>query len=73
MIVTPAIANLIREGKTHMIKNAIETGAKFGMTTLDKTLIQLVKSGLVSLEEACAKAHDPEAVRAGKAAAGSGI
>lgn len=69
MIVTSAISNLIREGKTHMIKNAIETGVKFGMTTLDKALIQLVKSGLVTLEDACAKAADPDTVRAGKAGA----
>lgn len=66
MIVTPAISNLIREGKTHMINNAIETGAKFGMITLDRALIELVKSGMVSVEDACAKAHNPEVVRAGK-------
>lgn len=66
MIVTPAIANLIREGKSHMIPNAIETGAKFGMVTLDKALIEVVKSGMVSVEDACAKAHNPEAVRSGK-------
>lgn len=66
MIVTPAISNLIREGKTHMISNAIETGAKFGMVTLDKALIELVGSGLVSVEDACAKAQNPEIVRSGK-------
>ena len=71
MIVTPAISNLIREGKTHMINNAIETGSKFGMITLDKALIELVKSGMVTLEEACAKAHSPEVVRSGKT--GSGV
>src|SRR4029077_13731515 len=36
MVVPPAISNLIREGKTHMIYNAIETGSKFGMVSLDK-------------------------------------
>jgi len=66
MIVTPAIANLIREGKTHMIYNAIETGAKFGMIPLDKALAELVKEGIVRLEDAVAKAHNPEAVRSGK-------
>ncbi|MBI2119096.1 MAG: type IV pilus twitching motility protein PilT [Elusimicrobia bacterium] len=70
MIVTPAISNLIREGKTHMIPNAIETGAKFGMISLDKALIELVKSGMVSIEEACAKANSPETVRAGKSTMG---
>lgn len=68
MVVTPAVSNLIREGKTHMIANAIETGGKFGMITLDKALIELVKSGVISVEDACAKAHNPDAVRAGKAA-----
>ena len=67
MVVTPAIGNLIREGKTHMIPNALETGSKFGMITLDKALIELVKAGLVSVEDACAKANNPELVRAGKA------
>lgn len=66
MVVTPAISNLIREGKTHMITNALETGSKFGMITLDKALIELVKSGLISVEEACAKANNSEFVRAGK-------
>lgn len=71
MIVTPAVSNLIREGKTHMIQNAIETGAKFGMITLDKALIELVKSGLISVDDACAKAHSPEVVRSGKMPGGA--
>ncbi len=71
MIVTPAIANLIREGKTHMIYNAIETGAKFGMIPLDKALVELVKQNLVSLEDAVAKAHNPEAVKSGRTGYGT--
>ncbi len=67
MVVTPAIANLIREGKSHMIKNSIETGAKFGMITLDKALIELVNGGMVTVEDACSKASDPEVVRSGGA------
>jgi twitching motility protein PilT len=67
MIVTPAISNLIREGKTHMIVNQIETGGKFGMITMDKALLELVRSGLVSIDDACAQASNPEALRAGKA------
>lgn len=65
MIVTPAIANLIREGKTHQIYTAIETGAKYGMISLDKSLIELVRKGWVSLEDAVAKAQNPEFVRTG--------
>jgi twitching motility protein PilT len=64
MVVTPAIANLIREGKSHMIYNALETGAKFGMVTLDKTLEDLVKTKKISIEEALIKAKDPVKVRA---------
>ena len=72
MIVTPAIANLIREGKTHQIYSAIETGAKFGMISLDRALIQLVQSGQISQEEAIAKAHNPDYVRSGGKSAVSG-
>ncbi|HAF94516.1 MAG: type IV pili twitching motility protein PilT [Elusimicrobia bacterium GWC2_51_8] len=60
MVMTPAIANLIREGKTHMIYSAIETGAKFGMIPMDKALSNLVAQKLISFESAVAKAHDQE-------------
>ncbi|MFZ6016799.1 MAG: hypothetical protein ACOYU0_04140 [Nitrospirota bacterium] len=63
MIVTPAISNLIREGKTHQIYSAIETGAKFGMCTLETSLAELVKERLITLEEAVSKANNPDAVR----------
>ncbi len=59
MVVTPAIANLIREGKTHMIYSAIETGSKFGMVALDRALADLVTAGAVSFEDALAKSSDP--------------
>jgi Tfp pilus assembly pilus retraction ATPase PilT len=41
------------------------TGSKFGMISLDKALVNLVEQGLVSAEDAAAKAHDPEFVRSG--------
>jgi twitching motility protein PilT len=63
MIVTPAIANLIREGKTHMIYSAIETGAKFGMVPLDRSLAELVNSGTVGFDDAIAKSGDPDKLR----------
>lgn len=63
MIVTPAIANLIREGKTHMIYSAIETGMKFGMMTMDTYMAMLVKERLVTLEEALSKAQNPDHLR----------
>jgi twitching motility protein PilT len=63
MIVTPAISNLIREGKTHMIYSAIETGMKFGMVTMDTHLAMLVRERLVTFEEALSKAQNPEQLR----------
>src|SRR6266849_63391 len=63
MIVTPAIANQIREGKPHMIYSAIDTGAPFGMVSMDKSLAEAIKRGLVDPEVALAKAHSPDQVR----------
>ena len=64
MVVTPAIANLIRDGKPHMIYSAIETGGQMGMMTMDKSLVDAIKRGLVDPEVALAKAHRPDQVRA---------
>ncbi len=63
MVITPAIANLIREGKTHQIYSAIETGAKFGMISMDKSLYDLVRQRVISSETAMAKASNPETLR----------
>lgn len=63
MMVTTAIANLIREGKTHQLYTAIETGSKFGMCTLETSLAELVRERLITVEEAAAKANNPEALR----------
>lgn len=60
MIMTPAISNLIREGKTHMIYGAIETGAKFGMISMDRSLANLVIQGVIDKELAMSKAHDKD-------------
>ena len=69
MMVTPAVANLIREGKTHQIYGAIDTGLRVGMISLDKALADLVKRGLISTQEALAKANRPELIRNGPPAA----
>ena len=63
MIVTPAVSNLIREGKTHMIYSAIDTGAQFGMVSMDKSLAEAIKSGLVDPEVALTKAHNVDQVK----------
>ena len=60
MIMTPAISNLIREGKTHMIYGALDTGAKHGMIPMDKSLAELVRQGLVAPEEALNRANNAD-------------
>lgn len=60
MLGTPAIRNLIREDKVAQMYSAMQTGSNVGMRTLDQHLQQLVQSGLVSKEDARAKAKTPE-------------
>ncbi len=60
MIVTPASANLIREGKAPQIYSSIQTGMKLGMQTMEQTLASLVQSGVISLEEAIGKSGKPD-------------
>jgi twitching motility protein PilT len=59
MLGVPAIANLIREGKTHQMTTIIQGGAQLGMQTLDQHLRSLLQSGRVTYEEALAKAQNP--------------
>jgi twitching motility protein PilT len=56
---TPAVRNLIREGKVHQIPSVMQTGQKFGMQTLDMALIDLVYRNLVTPEEAQARTLTP--------------
>lgn len=62
LVVTPAVANLIRENKTFRINSAIQTGAKYGMMLMDDCLFQHWINEKVEMEEALAKAHDPDAL-----------
>ena len=57
MIATPAIRNLIREGKTHQIYSSMQAGAKQGMHTLDQHLAELVKVGKLTYEAGLEKCH----------------
>lgn len=50
LIATPAIRNLIREGKTPQIQTQLQTGMKYGMTTMDNSLMMLYRNGDISLE-----------------------
>jgi len=58
LIANPAVRNLIREGKTHQIPSMIQTGKKFGMILLDDSIMDLYTKGMVSAEEAYAKANE---------------
>jgi len=60
LIATPAIRNLIREGKTHQIYNAIQTGSKLGMQTMEQSLFELVQSKMVTADEALAHTMHPD-------------
>jgi twitching motility protein PilT len=60
MIATPAVANLIREGKTHQIPTAMQAGRGLGMHTMDQHLAELVKAGTISYDAALEKVHDAE-------------
>jgi twitching motility protein PilT len=62
MIGTPAIRNLIREGKIAQMYSSIQTGGAQGMQTLDQCLTELVAKGVVSKEEARYKAQNKDAV-----------
>jgi twitching motility protein PilT len=52
LVTTPAVSNLIREGKTFQITSAIQTGKKEGMVTLDQSLMNLMMTQKITAEEA---------------------
>ncbi len=62
MISTPSIQALIRDNKTFRITSDIQTGAKFGMVTLDSNLMSLYERGLISYGDLITKAQDPQSI-----------
>src|SRR5258706_11671829 len=64
MVNTPSIAALIRDNKTFRIQSDIQTGAKYGMVTLDSFLIDKYLAGMIAREEVVTKAQDPTTVQA---------
>jgi twitching motility protein PilT len=61
LVATPAVRNLIREGKTHQIYSAMQAGAKHGMHSMDQMLAELVRDGAVArevAEERCSNVED---------------
>src|SRR6187431_2829964 len=63
MINTPSIAALIRDNKTYRINSDIQTGAKYGMVTLDSFLIDKYLAGMIAREEVITKAQDPVTIQ----------
>jgi twitching motility protein PilT len=58
LVTNNAVSNLVREGKTHQLYGAMETGARQGMMSMDRSLAILVKEGLITRAEALTKAQD---------------
>jgi twitching motility protein PilT len=52
LIATPAVRNIIREGKTHQLEAVIQTGSEYGMRSMDKTLVDLIHAGTITYDEA---------------------
>jgi twitching motility protein PilT len=63
MINTPSIAALIRDNKTFRLQSDIQTGAKYGMVTLDSFLLEKYMAGMIAREEVITKAQDPVTIQ----------
>ena len=63
MLATDAIRNLIREARTSQMWSVMQTGAHFGMQTMDQSLLHLYHNRLISLDEALSRCREPESAR----------
>ncbi len=63
LISNPAIANLIREGKTSQLQSVMQTGTQVGMQTMEQALAKLIQAGKVTLEDALEYSSDPAALQ----------
>jgi twitching motility protein PilT len=63
LIATPAVRNLIREAKTHMLAGSMQVGKKYGMQLLDDAIMELYEKGRISPDEAYAKANEKSRFR----------
>jgi len=63
LLATPAIRNLIREGKTHQIYSSLQTGGNIGMQTMDAALATLVRAGKITSKLAESRSSTPEELR----------
>jgi twitching motility protein PilT len=73
MVTTPAIRNLIREAKVHQIYSAMQSGARYGMRTMDQALSYLVVNGKISMELAKQRCHDPQELERMATGVGGGM
>ncbi len=64
MVAIPAIQSLIREKKTYRITSFIQTGARYGMRTLDQHLYELYSKGVITYEDMMIRAQNPEEIQA---------
>lgn len=62
LIANPAVRNLIREGKTHQIDNVIRTSADVGMVSLERSLVNLIREGVISIQKAQEYSVYPEEI-----------
>jgi twitching motility protein PilT len=74
LVPTPGVRNLIREGKNHQIYSAMQTGGKYGMQTMAAALVELLRRGTISREEAEKRSSNPEELKrlAGGTSVGAG-
>ncbi len=63
MVATPAVRNLIREGKTHQVYSVLQAGGRYGMVTMDMSLVQLVRSGRITMDMAIERCSNEEDLR----------
>jgi twitching motility protein PilT len=63
MVATPAVRNLVREGKTHQIYSMLQAGGRYGMVTMDMSLVQLVRSGRITQDMALERCGNEEDFR----------
>ncbi|MCA9100120.1 MAG: type IV pilus twitching motility protein PilT [Pirellulales bacterium] len=73
LVVTPAIANLIRENKTFRITSSIQTGSKYGMQLLDDHIYQLWRRGIIEKDDGLMKCNKPDELSARIAKAEKGM
>ena len=70
LVANSAVANLVREGKTFQLKSVMQTGRRQGMQTMNDHLLEHVKNGLITPEEAYMKSNDKQTMKTALAQAG---